>query len=537
MDRYQRVEKPRPESAISENEIRITSQGMIRNYISYATSLFQDKRAREIVLKAMGQAISKAVAVVEIIKKRIPGLHQDTSISSSSITDVWEPIEEGLVPLETTRHVSMITITLSTRDLNVNSPGYQVASNVGHARQQPRQQPRQQQMGQPYHQPRQAQNPYNDGTSDLFSVSLLYRREFKNCFYFYMKITRMVEDKVEVEEEEGVLEEVDMMGIVATETIKMRTGIGAKVVGVEEVGITMVRLVAFVDCPRSYLQKTPRANNVWFESSRPRTDLGVFRRETRRRPALTGWVRLGIRGLRSGKLNRSDLSAGGAQGNLEGVQEGPGQQKKSTSPKDLRHWDQSLKSDERHFVTHVLAFFVATDKIVIENLANQICTEVGSLDLKLTDGTVLIRGVAQTMRAVGKKMSFLVARESIVNIKGEATEKLEALYLRDTGSHHQPSLLAMMRRHFSSKRRPVPDTYLTQNEQAMKEAEACEATVAEAMAVPGEGRVAVEEGIWSSKRSCRYALALSNACLIFIKRRIQGFSVHKIALVLSQGFV
>ncbi|RWW55800.1 hypothetical protein BHE74_00037523 [Ensete ventricosum] len=41
MDRYQRVEKPRPESAIDENEIRITSQGLIRNYVSYATSLLE----------------------------------------------------------------------------------------------------------------------------------------------------------------------------------------------------------------------------------------------------------------------------------------------------------------------------------------------------------------------------------------------------------------------------------------------------------------------------------------------------------------
>uniref|UniRef100_A0A8R7Q8E1 DNA/RNA-binding protein Alba-like domain-containing protein n=1 Tax=Triticum urartu TaxID=4572 RepID=A0A8R7Q8E1_TRIUA len=100
MDRYQRVEKPRPEAAaISENEIRITTQGLIRNYVTYATSLLQEKRVKEIVLKAMGQAISKTVAITEIIKKRIPGLHQDTTISSVSITDVWEPIEEGLVPL------------------------------------------------------------------------------------------------------------------------------------------------------------------------------------------------------------------------------------------------------------------------------------------------------------------------------------------------------------------------------------------------------------------------------------------------------
>ncbi|RWW03432.1 hypothetical protein BHE74_00033292 [Ensete ventricosum] len=41
MDRYQKVERPRPESAINENEIRITTQGVIRNYVSYAMSLLQ----------------------------------------------------------------------------------------------------------------------------------------------------------------------------------------------------------------------------------------------------------------------------------------------------------------------------------------------------------------------------------------------------------------------------------------------------------------------------------------------------------------
>ncbi|KAG7011318.1 hypothetical protein SDJN02_26222 [Cucurbita argyrosperma subsp. argyrosperma] len=68
MDRYQKVEKPKPESPINENEIRITSQGAIRNYITYASTLLQDKRVREIVLKAMGQAISKTVSIAEILK-------------------------------------------------------------------------------------------------------------------------------------------------------------------------------------------------------------------------------------------------------------------------------------------------------------------------------------------------------------------------------------------------------------------------------------------------------------------------------------
>jgi hypothetical protein len=49
----------------------------------------------------------------EIIKRRIVGLHQDTAISSVELRDHWEPKEEGLDPIETTRHVSVITITLS----------------------------------------------------------------------------------------------------------------------------------------------------------------------------------------------------------------------------------------------------------------------------------------------------------------------------------------------------------------------------------------------------------------------------------------
>uniref|UniRef100_A0A6V7QQJ3 DNA/RNA-binding protein Alba-like domain-containing protein n=1 Tax=Ananas comosus var. bracteatus TaxID=296719 RepID=A0A6V7QQJ3_ANACO len=163
MDRYTRVEKPRPESVINENEIRITSQGLIRNYVSYATSLLQEKRVREIVLKAMGQAISKAVAIAEIIKKRNPGLHQDTSISSVSITDVWEPVEEGLVPLELTRHVSMISISLSLRELNKNSPGYQAPLHAEQPKQQRRLQQTQQYQQPPQYQTRQTQDSYERG--------------------------------------------------------------------------------------------------------------------------------------------------------------------------------------------------------------------------------------------------------------------------------------------------------------------------------------------------------------------------------------
>lgn len=61
----------------------------------------------------------------EIVKRRILGLHQNTEIGSVDITDTWEPLEEGLNRLETTRHVSVITITLSTVPLDPTSIGYQ----------------------------------------------------------------------------------------------------------------------------------------------------------------------------------------------------------------------------------------------------------------------------------------------------------------------------------------------------------------------------------------------------------------------------
>jgi DNA-binding protein Alba len=125
MDKYQRVVKPKADTPIDANEIRITSQGRARNYITYAMTLLQDKGSTEVVFKAMGRAINKTVTIVELIKRRIPDLHQNTSIGSTDITDTWEPTEEGLLPLETTRHVSMITITLSKIELNTSSVGYQ----------------------------------------------------------------------------------------------------------------------------------------------------------------------------------------------------------------------------------------------------------------------------------------------------------------------------------------------------------------------------------------------------------------------------
>merc|ERR1711992_83358 len=44
--------------------------------------------------------------------------------------------------------------------------------------------------------------------------------------------------------------------------------------------------------------------------------------------------------------------------------------------KDLRDWNEKLKDDERYFISHVLAFFAASDGIVNENLVERFMQEV-----------------------------------------------------------------------------------------------------------------------------------------------------------------
>jgi len=40
--------------------------------------------------------VNKAVTIAEILKRRVPGLHQITELILKEVKDVFEPLEEGL---------------------------------------------------------------------------------------------------------------------------------------------------------------------------------------------------------------------------------------------------------------------------------------------------------------------------------------------------------------------------------------------------------------------------------------------------------
>jgi DNA-binding protein Alba len=123
-DKYTLVEQSKPETN-NENEIRITSDGRTSKYIAYAIAQFKDNKKEELVLKSMGKAISKSVQVAELVKRRVPGIHQDVVIESVDIKEKWIPKEEGLEVRETSRQVSSMTIRLSLKPLDTTSIGYQ----------------------------------------------------------------------------------------------------------------------------------------------------------------------------------------------------------------------------------------------------------------------------------------------------------------------------------------------------------------------------------------------------------------------------
>ncbi|PNG99593.1 Ribonuclease P protein subunit p25-like protein [Tetrabaena socialis] len=96
MENYTRLHKPRDEGPAGESEVRVRSGEAPRFYVKLAIGLFRDKGHRVVVLKAMGKAINKTVAIAEVLKRRVAGLHQTTETSSMTLVDDYEPNEEGV---------------------------------------------------------------------------------------------------------------------------------------------------------------------------------------------------------------------------------------------------------------------------------------------------------------------------------------------------------------------------------------------------------------------------------------------------------
>ena len=75
--------------------------------------------------------MDRALWVAEVLKRRVPGLHQITEVKEKEITDVYEPREEGLVRVEQKRFLTIIEVTLTQNptEEQKKAPGYQAPIN------------------------------------------------------------------------------------------------------------------------------------------------------------------------------------------------------------------------------------------------------------------------------------------------------------------------------------------------------------------------------------------------------------------------
>ena len=64
----------------------------------------------------MGEAIYKIITIAELVKYRVPGLHQINDISHTEFKDHYVPLEEGLDNLVFSRKVATFSIILFKGD-------------------------------------------------------------------------------------------------------------------------------------------------------------------------------------------------------------------------------------------------------------------------------------------------------------------------------------------------------------------------------------------------------------------------------------
>merc|ERR1712173_458401 len=73
-----------------------TAAGSVSAYVSRAAKVFNELEKPQVCIKASGNALTKAVTLAEVVKRRFKDLHQITTLGSTQIVDEYEPLEEGL---------------------------------------------------------------------------------------------------------------------------------------------------------------------------------------------------------------------------------------------------------------------------------------------------------------------------------------------------------------------------------------------------------------------------------------------------------
>ncbi|KAE8617338.1 hypothetical protein XENTR_v10009041 [Xenopus tropicalis] len=110
-------------------KMRVKEGSKIRNLVGYAVTHMLSEENGQIVFSAYGRGVTKAVTCVEILKRKIGGLHQVTKVQYKIVQEVWEQkgpkVQHPAPRLNVQKNYPSINILLSKEPLDPQEEGYQ----------------------------------------------------------------------------------------------------------------------------------------------------------------------------------------------------------------------------------------------------------------------------------------------------------------------------------------------------------------------------------------------------------------------------
>ncbi|XP_018521821.1 ribonuclease P protein subunit p25-like protein [Lates calcarifer] len=123
---------PIPGLAADILHMRVKGGSKIRNLLRFVTARMQGEGRdgngtllRQVVFTGSGRGVTKTITCVEILKRKVGGLHQVSKLYYKIVNEVWESLQQGAPGTTMQKTVPAICILLSKDPLDPQEPGYQ----------------------------------------------------------------------------------------------------------------------------------------------------------------------------------------------------------------------------------------------------------------------------------------------------------------------------------------------------------------------------------------------------------------------------
>lgn len=123
---------PIPGLAADILHMRVKERSKIHNLLQFATTRMQGERRdsngtslKQVVFTGSGKGLTKTITCVEILKRKVGGLHQVSKLYYKTVNKVCGNPQQGALDKTTQKTVPAICILLSKDPLDPQEPGYQ----------------------------------------------------------------------------------------------------------------------------------------------------------------------------------------------------------------------------------------------------------------------------------------------------------------------------------------------------------------------------------------------------------------------------